>query len=357
MIWLAWRQFRAAALMTALALGALAAVLAMSRTTLGDEYAQGLAACGELGDCERFMDRFFDEHQTPFLGVTAVALALPALVGLFWGAPLITRELEAGTHLLVWSQSITRTRWLAVKLALLGGAAAVTGGLGSLAVSWWAADLDRAAVEFPLMGPLVFMGRGIVPIGYAAFAFALGVTVGMLVRRPLPAMALTLALFTAVQIAMPLLVRPHLLPPARSSFALIPENVDQLLRGQEGALMVALATRVPGDPGAWTLSSRLVGPPGSVTFTARTGDQALPDETFVPVPTASGPCSLEAQPVARPAQSRDTCLDEINRRGYRQEVTYLPSTRFWPLQWLETGLYAVLTLGLMGLCLRLIRQL
>ena len=49
----------------------------------------------------------------------------------------------------------------------------------------------------------MFDARGIVPLGYAAFAFALGVTVGMLIRRTVPAMAITLAVFVAVQIAMP----------------------------------------------------------------------------------------------------------------------------------------------------------
>jgi hypothetical protein len=38
--------------------------------------------------------------------------------------------------------------------------------------------------------PLVFDARDIAPVGYAAFAFALGVTVGVLVRRTLPAMAI-----------------------------------------------------------------------------------------------------------------------------------------------------------------------
>ncbi|GAA2825159.1 ABC transporter permease subunit [Nonomuraea rubra] len=351
MIWLAWRQFRAAAAMTAAALGVLVAVLAVSRTALVDQYAQGLDLCARGGDCARFLDRFFDEHQTPFLGVTAAALVLPALIGLFWGAPLITRELEAGTHLLVWSQSITRTRWLAVKLALIGVAAAVAGGLVSLAVSWWAGALDRAAVEFPLMGPLVFGGRGVAPIGYAAFAFALGVTVGMLVRRPLPAMAVTLVLFTAVQIAMPILVRPHLLPPARASFELSPSNVDQLLRGREGELAVAVDTRVPGDPGAWALSSRIVGP-SSTTVPGLASE----DGTLVPVPTTAGPCDLRAQPEGPPERSGDICLDELNRLGYRQDVAYHPSSRFWPLQWFETGLYAALTLGLMGLCLWLVRR-
>ena len=153
-------------------------------------------------------------------------LVLPALIGLFWGAPLLTRELEAGTHRLVWNQSVTRTRWLAVKLALTGLAAMTAAGLGSLAVSWWSSPIDKTAANVPQMGPVVFAARGIVPIAYAAFAFALGVTVGMLVRRTLPAMAITLAVFVAVQFAMPLLVRPHLVPPTRSTIEITESNLD-----------------------------------------------------------------------------------------------------------------------------------
>ena len=137
MIWLTWRQLRASAAMTAGALALLAAVLLLTGPGLADDYASGIAACSsQSGGCDGFIDRFLDENQTSVLGVTAVALALPALVGLFWGAPLITRELEAGTHRLVWNQSITRTRWLAVKLGLTGLAAMVVAGLGSLAVGW-----------------------------------------------------------------------------------------------------------------------------------------------------------------------------------------------------------------------------
>ena len=40
----------------------------------------------------------------------------PAVTGLFWDAPLLARELETGTFALAWNQSVTRARWLAVKL-------------------------------------------------------------------------------------------------------------------------------------------------------------------------------------------------------------------------------------------------
>ena len=218
MIWLTWRQFRAQAAMMAAALAVLAVILVVTGPGLADDYASGIATCtAQSGGCANFADRFFQNHQDAFLAVTAVVLVLPALIGLFWGAPLITRELEAGTHRLVWNQSITRTRWLAVKLGLTGLAAMIAGSLASLAVTWWSSTIDQAATDqFPRLSPLVFAARGVVPIGYAAFAFALGVTVGMLVRRTLPAMVVTLVVFLAVQIAMASVVRAHLLPPTTS---------------------------------------------------------------------------------------------------------------------------------------------
>jgi hypothetical protein len=339
MIWLTWRQFRAAATMTAAALAALAAILALTGPGLADDYATGIAACTQSGGCSDFVRHFFRDHQGPFLAVTAVVLVLPALIGLFWGAPLITRELEAGTHRLVWNQSITRTRWLAVKLALTGLAAMTAAGLGSLAVAWWSSPIDKTAANanFPKMGPLLFDTRGIVPIAYAAFAFALGVTVGMLVRRTLPAMAITLALFLAVQFAMPLLVRPHLLPPTRSTIQITESNLVDFSMGPDRRMRV---TAKAADAGAWVLSSHTVDASGHAI------DRIPPSPTLSP---SSGPCAPSQRGLS-------ACLAEVTRLGYRQQVTYQPSSRFWPFQWYESGIYTAVTLGLAGLCFWRIRR-
>jgi hypothetical protein len=335
MIWLTWRQFRAAATVMAAALAALAAILALTGPGLANDYSTGIAACTQSG-CSDFVRHFFNDHQGPFLGLTAVVLVLPALIGLFWGAPLITRELEAGTHRLVWNQSITRTRWLAVKLALTGLAAMTAAGLGSLAVTWWSSPIDKSATNFPKMGPLLFDARGIVPIAYAAFAFALGVTVGMLVRRTLPAMAITLAVFVALQLAMPLLVRPHLLPPTRSTIEITDSNLDSFSMGPDRYIRVSAK---PADTGAWVLSSHTVDASGHAI------SSIPPSPSLSP---SSGPCA--------PRQGLSACLAEVTRLGYRQQLTYQPSSRFWAFQWYETGIYTALGLGLAGLCFWRIRR-
>lgn len=352
MIWLTWRQSRAQAAMMAAALAALAAILALTGPNLADDYSTGIAACTTESDgCSQFVQRFFHDHQGSFLAVTAVVLVLPALIGLFWGAPLITRELEAGTHRLVWNQTITRTRWLAVKLGLTGLAAMTAAGLGSLAVTWWSGPVDKSAAhDFPRLAPLLFDARGIVPIGYAAFAFALGVTVGMLVRRTLPAMAITLAVFVAVQIAMPLLVRPHLIPPKHATIEITVANLDGL-RGRPGTGPTEAILRTPDAgayAGAWVLSGQAVDASGHAIDTiplSRTGACAPPEGG--PAPPPSG---------AKPGDALSGCFAELKRLGYRQQVTYQPASRFWAFQWYETGIYAVLALGLAGLCFWRIRH-
>ncbi|KAB2345248.1 ABC-2 transporter permease [Actinomadura rudentiformis] len=353
MIWLTWRQFRAAAAMTAAALAALAAVLALTGPGIADDYASGIASCTtQPNGCSRYIETFFHDHQAPFLAVTAIVLVLPALVGLFWGAPLITRELEAGTHRLVWNQSITRTRWLTVKLGLIALASMTAAGLGSLAVTWWSGPIDKAAAGnspgFPRMGPLLFDARGIVPIGYAAFAFVLGVTIGILIRRTLPAMAITLAVFVAVQVAMPLLARPYLMAPVKSTIELPQTKIDMLgIQGRGGPLYLSLESQVTTDPGAWVLSSRLIDASGKTV-----GDT-------VPVSTESGPCAPRPpgeRSETRAEQAQSPCLNELKRLGYRHELTYHPASRFWSFQWYETAIYTVLTLGLAGLCFWLVRR-
>jgi hypothetical protein len=346
MIWLTWRQLRAQAAMMAAALAVLAVILALTGPGLADDYSTGIAACAtQSGGCAQFVQRFFHDNRGSFLAVTAVALVLPALIGLFWGAPLITRELEAGTHRLVWNQTVTRTRWLAVKLGLVGLAAVTAAGLGSLAVDWWASPIDKtAAHDFPRMAPLLFDARGIVPIGYAAFAFALGVTVGMLVRRTLPAMAMTLAVFVAVQIAMPLLVRPHLIPPNHSTIEITGSNLDGL-RARPGNGPIQAILRAPDTgayAGAWVLSSQAVDASGHAVDTiplSRSGACA---------PPRGGPAQQSSG--AKPGAELSTCFAETKRLGYRQQVTYQPASRFWAFQWYETGICTALALALAGFC-------
>jgi ABC-2 family transporter protein len=339
MIWFTWRQFRAQAVVAAAVLAVLAVVLLVSGLNLAAAYnSAGLGSCHlNCGPAASqwlstlrggSYDKLFDA------GIAVMYLA-PALIGLFWGAPLIARELETGTYRLAWNQSVTRGRWTLVKVGVGGLASVAVAGLLSLMITWWASPIDSAGsysgsgLVGNRMEPLVFAVRGVAPLGYAAFAFTLGVTLGVLLRRTIPAMALTLLLFAAVQFLMPAFIRPHLLPPDQASAPLNPNNTAELMINQNNQMTVLGNATIPG---AWLLSNNTVTPAGR-GFTG-------------PAPAA---CSSPTAPVS-------ACTKWLATQHLRQVVTYQPASRFWPLQWTETAIYLAASAGLGGICVWRIRR-
>jgi hypothetical protein len=338
MIWLTWRQFRPQAIAAAAALAAVAIALAVTGPHLASLYASsGLASCH--AGCGPQASSFIDQvkgtsSEDIFYGGMAALYAVPALVGLFWGAPLVSREIEAGTFRLAWNQSVPRTRWLTIKLTLIGLAAAASAGVLSLMISWWASPLYDAAAKsggnalsISKLPPPLFGATGIVPIGYAAFAFALGVTAGVLVRRMLPAMAVTLAVFAAVQLLMPTLVRPHLITPVHATQSLSTVSFDGTGISNNNQLTLYVSS-VNGKAGDWILASLPVNAAGQPVTTAPPACASL-TTTFVP------------------------CLAS---HGVRMAVSYQPASRYWAFQWIETGIFLVLAAGLGGLCYWRIRR-
>ncbi len=121
MMWLTWRQFRWQAVTAAAVLAVLAIALGATGSGLSTRFDQaGLSACHAA--CSSLASNFIRRPQAArpyaalFFGCVVLMYLAPALMGIFWGAPLIAREFEAGTHRLAWNQSITRARWTAVKL-------------------------------------------------------------------------------------------------------------------------------------------------------------------------------------------------------------------------------------------------
>ena len=332
MIWLTWRQFRVQALTAAAALAAFAILLAATGPHLASLYAASAITGCHGGSCVTapvaFLNRLQVTSPYPVVYLLGIGLILvaPAILGIFWGAPLIARELETRTFTLAWNQSITRTRWLVVKLALTGLAAmAVTEAL-SLMYAWWEDPIGKvtglgvstSVFSGGRFSSLIFATHGITPLGYAAFAFALGTAAGALIRRTVPAMAVTLAIFAAAQIAMPMGVRPHLIPPDRTIATIESADLDF------GNLT---ATVVPGRPGAWILSSGAVNAAGQTVSNLPAACQAAFSGTK---PSSPGPC--------------------LESRDFREAITYEPASRYWPLQWIETGIFGALALALAGFC-------
>ena len=344
MLWLTWRQFRIQATAVAALVAAFGVLLLATGPHLVTLYRDSsFAACHR--DCGQAASNFLIQAGTGgayhliWLFGSFLSIALPVVIGLFWGAPLIARELDSGTFRLAWNQTVTRERWLAVKLGVLGLASMAAAGVLSLILGWWASPIDHAAAIASTGGyegrffPVVFGARGIVPVGYAAFAFTLGVLVGLLVRRTIPAMAVTLAVVAAVQIAFPLAVRPHLITPVRHTTAVTAAAIHGISGTGPGVgQLTGVETGSASPPGAWVISDRTT--------------------------TASGSTSLGAMPSACGGAGPDfqACATAIAARHLDQVVVYQPARRYWPLQLIETAIYLAAAALLAWACFWLIRR-
>lgn len=352
MIRLSWRQFRAQA---AVAVGMLAVVATLLGVTgphlahLYDVYARAQATCAATGTCRTLTVDIGDlDRLLELLGTALVAV--PALLGAFWGAPLITRELEGGTHRLVWTQSITRSRWLAAKLAVVGLASIGVTGLMSLMVTWWSSPIDRSRMD--RFGAGMFAERNVVPLGYAAFGFALGVAAGALIRRTLPAMAATLAAFLAVRLAFTYLVRPHLLAPLQLA---LPLNPATLGFGSTNNAPPTLMPNPPTMPNAWIYSTHIVDNTGH-GLTSQILTSACPtlgNATGGPPPGSGHNIRTEAPDAVHGALQN--CVTKIGAT-YHEVVMYQPASRYWAFQWYETAIFLSAALALVGCCFWWIRR-
>ncbi|GIJ49523.1 transporter [Virgisporangium aliadipatigenens] len=303
MIWLSWRQFRAQGVTACVALVPFAAFVVWTGLRLRDDCA---------AECVRaFQGRLYL--------LDAVLLALPAVLGMFWGAPLVARELEAGTHRTVWNQSVSRRRWLLVKLLFTAACAAVLAGACSALLTWAAAPYDRLAAD--RFTALIFGARNVAPVAYAAFAVVLGALLGLVLRRTLPAMALTAAAFVAVQVAMPTLVRPHLVPPVTADARMTVEVLRNLRFLGADASIEGLSV-----PGGWVTSTS--------KMRRSNGD---------PVDLAHYGSCISASP--------DLASQCIAALDLHVRAEYQPAGRYWRFQWLEVGLFAAMTAtaGALGL--------
>jgi ABC-2 family transporter protein len=312
MSWLVWRQHRwdgASMLVVLLVLGgSVLVVTAVSQSALS---AIDHACAARSPDCNALVvdyTRSFDPFKT---FVSLAGMAAPALIGLFVGAPLIARELEQGTHLLVWAQGITRRRWFAAKVLILVSAAALSSGLLGVAFEMW---LAPQASEFGIWNS--FDISALVLIAYAVFALALGIAAGAVIQRTLPAMAVTLVAFIAIRTAVAQYLRPAYLPPLTFNY--------------DGSFDASAADSNPWLIGA-LVPSDLSGHPISE---AKWND-AL-QQCFA---NGFGGASLHQ------------CLVD---HGVRSVGYYQPGSRFWLFQGIEAVIFLALATMLVALTYRIV---
>jgi hypothetical protein len=308
-----WRLHRNQAYIAGAALAALGALLLITGITMTRDYHAFLASCPAARSCSHASQLFAgDGAVTSLVNAT---MAVPLLFGMFWGAPLLAREFEDGTHNLAWTQGVTRIRWLNHTLLWPLLAAAGWGAAMAALVSWWRGPQN--AVGAPVrLATFTFDIQGIVPVAYAVFAVALGITAGALLRRALPAMALTFTAFTALRFLIAEYARPHYIAPVSQSYP--PFSDDKA-----------------APHGSLVLSNATLGPDGH-NYTVGLGIQQVPPA-----------CRGYGQQAAR----FNSCLAS---HGFHTQILYQPASRFWTFQAIEASIFIVLAAALIAVAYRLV---
>ncbi len=362
MTWFTWRQFRTQAFEVAGVLVALAVAFLITGLHLYHVYDTAVKHCPGHGDCGSVISAFENSNQFLQHFIQAGGILIPALIGAFWGAPLLAREFESGTFRLAWTQSVSRTRWLMVKLAVVALAGVVTEALFTAIATWWARPFDHLN-NLPFS---VFDTRDIAPIGYALFAVTLGAVIGLLLRRTVPAMALTFAAFAGVRILFTDYVRPHFASPLRYTTGFVAP-----FESSSGGAPSAIVKSGPNS-NAWILSNTTLNSAGKVigvngglgpngefnVSSVGPHRDSIGGLGICPNRFPSPPAHLVGQEVhvgVDPAMMKamTTCINSFHLQSV---FTYQPASRFWMFQWYELGSYVVLSALLVSLSVWWIRR-
>jgi ABC-2 family transporter protein len=306
MNWVGWRLQRTETLIAAGIVAALTLILLPSGLEMAHAYGRdGLGAClaHPTDSCSQAIDAFTARFQSTGDLVAWMTL-LPGVIGVLLAAPFVL-ELENGTYRLAWTQSITRGRWIAGKLALLAGTA-VTGAAGlTLFMVWWRTPLVHIAGR---MEPSTYDSEGTVVLGYTLFALGLALAVGAVWRRAVPALVVAFGVYFASRLFVDTWLRQRLVTPVSATFGILRTTAPKAL---DNAWVL---TQWPSD---------------------RFGNRAsLP------------PTDRCARFLGGPKQRLQQCVAE-HGGGYMHAV-FQPASRFWELQAIETALFGGVALLLIA---------
>ena len=314
MIWLTWRQHRAQAIMIGAALALLAIIVFISGHAMMNEYQQlGVADCLAHPDhpnCSTIVETFRNDYES-LAGWFQWLNFLPGLLGMLVGAPLVAHELELGTHRLAWTQSVTRLRWLGVKLAMLVVGTLVAEAVITAMMTWWFGPGENLLGR---MDPNIYDFEGIVPYAYALFALALGVTAGALLRRTIPAMVVALLGFLAVRLPVEMRFRPYFQSPLSATW--LPDGTGNSVGRLD-----------------WVVYNG---------FVDRAGHKVQPFTVF----NTCRPTDGETKALL------GACMQQ---HGWHFYALYQPLSRFWTFQAIEAGIFVLLIVMLLALAIWWVR--
>lgn len=322
MNWFTWEQHKKWFLIAGICLALFGALLIPTGISFWHIYQQARATCGQTNTCSQLSANLLQSGTDQLLLTDIVPdtiLFLPILFGIFWGVPLIAKEYAEGTNLLVWTRSVSRRRWLTMKLIWILVATAVFSAAFAALVTWWsktpnALNLNRFETPY-------FSIQGIVPVAYSVFAVALGIMFGAWFKRLVPALGATLVLLiVVVLIVVPNFVRPHYMTPLTVT---APMNQN------------ALNAKIPS--GAWVLSHNSAENNDGRVFS----DFEYPD--FPPQCQALVRQEAQQAQVVGAKIGSATITDCLNTAGFHSFAKYQPADRYWEFQAIEAGLYLALS--------------
>jgi hypothetical protein len=320
--WVTLRQRRGAMIGVSILLGVIAGYLVIMAIIQNNAYA-AVTACHPAAavKCQNlassFTATYWGGHDSALQSggaqtVSSLMFVVPVLLGAFVGAPLISRELETGTFRFAWTQGAGRTRWAVSTLVLPALLlTAVTGAFTAL--FWWYFRPFLADGQVSEFLPLAFGLLGVVFAAWTLFAYALAAFAGTLLRRTIPAMAVTLIVYIVLAIATATVIRPHYAAPVTES------GWNQ------------------GAGAGWVISSWVKAPDGQ-----RLSQAAV---NSVPLPAS-----------VQNSQSPDAFTNWLTSHGYTLWQSVQPDSRFWQFQLIEGGwllvVSAILIAGAVGLVRR-----
>ncbi|MFE2147550.1 transporter [Streptomyces sp. NPDC059456] len=307
-LWLAWRQQRLLILTGTLLVTVCALWAALRRADLIEAIGgYDLSQCkGWNGTCPPQAYAAMSESNTGIRILGTIGLALPAAIGMFWGAPLIGRELENGTIKVVLTQNTGARAWFAARFGLAALCAAAFSAAVAGLIAWWWAPISNMSDGVYWYDPYVLGGSGPSAVAGALFGLAAGTATGLLVRRTLPAMGATLGVVLCTAAVLTFFRRDFVTP------------VDRITPGMTPKQLIG---------SAWSAGYRYLTPDGA----------QHPLEN----------CLYSGDELRR-------CMDEHGFTGRVHKV--YPSSDFWTFQAIDTTVYLLLALALVALTAGLLRR-
>ena len=209
MVWVTWRQHRATLLSVPAVLGVVAIFLLLTGLWVHQNYAALIACHPARADACQDLRRTFNNTDWTMGNVLMILVnVVPALLGAFAGAPVLARELETGTFRFTWTQGMGRARHTAARLVLLAIPVTAAAYAFSLVFAWFLGPFVSEQ-GMSVFNATVFETRGISFAAWTLVAFAIGAFLGMLIRKIIPAMAVTLGAYVALAVATAAVLREH----------------------------------------------------------------------------------------------------------------------------------------------------